>query len=224
MFQHEYMAQEPLFYLFIAFSAFLTYGYFWGKRANHRLFLSAFNDLMDIVRPIDQTFTNIGGLVGYHANFLTKKEAPITRVDATITFLPRHSWLYFPFSKLIRKWDRLFITLYLRHAPREEGHLIEATYAAFRGPKITNADRLTRERITWGKHNFYLYYQGEKIKETLRRFVEKNTDPGIIRHIAIIPEHRRCFVFMIPRRGLVGRYFAPVYDWVSSLAVKGREA
>jgi len=224
MFEHEYIVTQPVFYLFIAFSALLTYGFFWGKRVNHRLFLSAFNDLADVIKPVDQTFTNIGGLIGYHANFITKKKGAITKVEATITFLPRQSWLYFPVSKLIRRWDRLFITLYLRQAPPEEGHLIEVKYAAFRGPKITNADRLNREKVRWGKQDFYLYYQGMKMRDALTKFIEQNSDPGIVRHIAVVPDQQRCFVFMIPRKGEVGRYFAPVYQWVPSLIPKAGEA
>jgi len=144
---------------------------------NHRLFLSAFNDLADVIQPADQTFTNIGGLIGYHANFITKKKGFIAKVDATITFLPRQSWLYFPVSKLIRRWDRLFITLYLRHAPPEEGHLIETRYAAFRGPKITNADRLNREKISWGGYDFYLYYESAKIRECASRVHSEEQRP-----------------------------------------------
>ncbi len=217
MFEHEYIAMQPLFYLFIAFSVLLAYGYFWGKRMNHRLFLSAFNDLVGVIKPEDQTFTNIGGLIGYHANFITKKNSAVARVDATITFLPRQSWLYFPLSKLIRKWDRLFITLYLSKAPPEEGHLIETKYAAFRGPKITNADRLNREKIRWGGYDFYLYYESAKIRDALLMFTRKNNDPGTIRHIAIVPSETKCFVFIIPRKGQVATYFRPVYQWVPSL-------
>ncbi len=217
MFEHEYIVTQPLFYLFIAFSALLTLGFFWGNRANKRLFLSAFNDLVTVVRPVDQTFTNIGGLIGYHAKLITGKKNPVTRVDATITFLPRQAWLYFPISKLIRRWDRLFLTLYLKQAPPEEGHLIEVGYAGFRGPKITNADRLNREKIRWGRYEFYLYYESVKIRDALLRFTQKNGDPGTLRHIAVVPAEEKCFVFMIPRKGQVATYFAPVYQWVPSL-------
>jgi len=224
MFEHDYIVTQPVFYLFIALSVLLTYGFFWGKRMNHRLFLSAFNDLVEVIKPEDQTFTNIGGLIGYHANFITKKKSAVSRVDATITFLPRQSWLYFPVSKLIRRWDRLFITLYLKQAPPEEGHLLEVGYASFRGPKITNADRLNREKVRWGDKDFYLYYQGMKIRNALLGFMEKNSDPGVIRHIAVVPGQQRCFVFMIPRWGQVGRFFSPVYQWVSSLVPGTRDA
>ncbi|MDD2670957.1 MAG: hypothetical protein PHG91_08180 [Syntrophales bacterium] len=217
MFEHEYLIREPLFYLFIAFSFLLGLGFFWGKRANRKIFLSAFNDLLDVIKPVDQTFTNIGGLIGYHASFVTRKKGAIEKVDATITFLPRQSWLYFPISRLIRKYDRLFITLYLRGDLPAEGHLIEAGYARFRGPKITNADRLQKETVKWGKLDFHLYYGNMKMREKLLQYAERNPDPGTIRHIALVPHEKKCFVFMIPRKGEVGRYFGPVYSWLPSV-------
>lgn len=216
MFPNENIVTQPVFYLFIAFSFFLGLSFFWGKRTNHKIFLSAFNDLIRVIKPADQTFTNIGGLIGYHANFIPKKNI-IEKVDATITLLPRQSLLYLPVSKLIRKYDRLFITIHLKSAPVSEGHLIETGYARFRGPKITNADRMERESIKWGGLDFFLYYEQQRMRGKLMDFVRNNPDPGVVRHIAVVPRERRCFVFMIPQRGEVAKSFGPVYDWVPSI-------
>lgn len=217
MFEYEHIARQPIFYLFIAFSAMLSFGYFWGKRINERLFRSAFEDIVSVVKPVDQTFTNIGGIVGYHADFALSKKGVVESVKATITFLPRHSWLWLPFSKLIRKYDRLFITLELRKSPIAEGHLIETKYAGFRGPKITNAAKLKREQISWGKYSFILYHGGNRIKDRLKAFVTTNPDPGDIRHIAIVPDQNKCFIFIIPRRNQVAQNFSPVYQWIPTL-------
>lgn len=217
MFEYEHLARQPIFYLFIALSALLSFGYFWGKRFNERLFRAAFEELISVIKPVDQTFTNIGGIIGYHAEFAMPAKGPIEAVNATITFLPRHSWLWMPFSKLIRKYDRLFITIQLRQSPLAEGHLIETKYAGFRGPKITNAAALRREEITWGKHQFILYHGNNRIRDRLRAFATANTDPGIVRHIAIVPEQNKCFIFMIPRQGRIAECFAPVYRWIPTL-------
>ncbi|MFB0519847.1 MAG: hypothetical protein ACETWD_00260 [Desulfatiglandales bacterium] len=217
MFEHGHIVTQPVFFLFIAFSCILTIGYFWGRRQNKRVFLSAFNDLVDVVKPDDQTFTNIGGVVGYHANLFIKKRGPISQVDATITLLPRHSWLYMPISKLIMKYDRLFITLYMRHRPPAEAHLIEAKYASFRGPKITNVHRFDREEITWGAYDFYLYYERAEMHDHFMKFIDNNPDPGLVRHIAIVPGQRKCFIFMIPQKGQVKKDLAPIYQWIPSV-------
>ena len=183
---------QPIFFLFIGFSFLLTFGYFWGRRSNRRIFHSAFNDLVDVVKPDDQNFTNIGGAVGFHANlFVKKKGIPFSRVDATITLLPRHSWLYLPVSKLIRKYDRLFITLYLKKPPLEEAHLIESKYSKFMGSKIENAHLMHHETVKWETLDFHLYYRSREMLENMRSFMKKNPVPGIIRHIALVPEQKK---------------------------------
>jgi hypothetical protein len=216
--EYEKMLTQPAFYLFIAFSFLLSAGYFWGRRRNSRIFLSAFDDLMNVLRPDDQNFTNIGGAIGYHANLYFKKKGFfISRVDATITMLPRHSLLYFPVSKFIRKYDRLFLTMYLKNRPPEECHIIEKRYSGFSGAKITGAERLQKATVTWGAHDFYLYYETAEMHVRLMKFIEKNPDPGVIRHIAIVPDQQKCFLFMIPRRGQVAKSFSPVYQWLPSI-------
>ena len=212
------IVHQPIFFLFIGFSFLLTLGYFWGRRSNRRIYQSALNDLVDVVKPNDQTFTNIGGAVGFHANlFVKKKGTPFFRVDATITLLPRHSWLYLPISKLIRKYDRLFITLYLKKPPSEEAHLIESNYSKFMGSKIDNAHHLHHETVKWKNLDFHLYYSSREMLENMRSFMKKNPVPGIIRHIALVPEQKKGFIFMIPKLDQVARYFAPIYQWLPSV-------
>jgi hypothetical protein len=217
MFQHSDIVTQPLFFLFIGFSALLSAGYLWGRRANKRLFRSAFNALVDVVRPDDQTFTNIGGLVGYHANLLLKRKGPVERVDATITMLPRHSLLYMPVSKFIMRYDRLFVTIFLKPALPGEAHLIEAVYAGFRGPKIENAKRLNRQQVRWGNYDFLLYYERNMMRDRLTEFMQAHPDPGVLRHIALVPDQRKCFVFMIPDKDAVKAAFDPVYQWVQAV-------
>ena len=222
MSEYDDITRQPAFFLFIAFSVLLTLGYFWGRRQNKNIFLSAFNDIMEVFRPDDQTFTNIGGAIGYHANLYFKKKGFfLSRVDATITMLPRHSWLYFPISKLIRKYDRLFIEIYLKNKPPEECHIIEKQYSRFAGAKIEGAGRLNQTALTWGPHDFYLYYETEEMHVRLMKFIEKNPYPGVIRHIAVVPEQKKCFLFMIPRKGQVAKSLAPVYQWLPSIVKDG---
>jgi len=212
------IVHQPIFFLFIGFSFLLTLGYFWGRRSNRKIYQSAFSDLADVVKPNDQTFTNIGGAVGFHANlFVKKKGAPFSRVDATITLLPRQSWLYLPISKLIRKYDRLFITLYLKKPFSEEAHLIESKYSKFMGSKIENAHHLHHETVKWEDLDFHLYYSSREMLEKMRSFIKKHPAPGIIRHIALNPEQKKGFIFMIPKPDQVARYFAPIYHWLPSI-------
>jgi hypothetical protein len=217
MFAHENIINQPVFFLLIAFSVLLTFGYFRGRRLNKSISLSALNDLVEVVRPDDQVFTNIGGAIGYHANLLIKKKgAPLSRVDATITLLPRHSWLYFPVSKLVKKFDRMFVTIYLKKGPSGEGHLIEAKYSKFGRSKITNASGLNKREVKWGEHDFYVFYKNKEMYDRLMEFIRTNPEPGTIRHIAIVPEGKKGFIFMVPAKDSVAKYLRPAYGFIIS--------
>ena len=61
MFKYQHIITQPVFFLFVAFTCLLSVAYFWGRRKNRSLFLSTFSDLVDVIKPDDQTFTNIGG-------------------------------------------------------------------------------------------------------------------------------------------------------------------
>ncbi len=218
MFEYEQIITQPVFFLFVAFSLVLTWGYFRGKRRNRDLYVSVFEDLVRIFKPDDQKFTNIGGAIGYHANlYIKKKRAFLSRVDATITMLPRHSLLYLPISKLIRKYDRLFLELYLKNHPPEEGHFLEKGYARFSKTRVANLDKLETETVNWGGYDFDLLYGSEQMRQKLLDFLAKNPDPGGIRHIALVPEQQKCFIFMIPKKKEVATTLQPVYNWLPSL-------
>jgi hypothetical protein len=214
---NEYVTTGVL-YLIIAFAGLVTYGVYWGIRHNRRILLSVFNSLIAVVKPDDQTFINIGGCVGCHACLYPRRGDSVVQVDATLTLLPRHAWLYMPLSFLIMRYDRLFVTMHVKARLPGEAHLIETRYAGFRGPEITNAWKLSRDTIRWGRHEFYLYYDTYGVRERLYGFLRQNPEPGAVRHIALVPDQRKGFVFMIPAEGPVDRSFAPVYDWMISLA------
>ncbi|MFW5818312.1 MAG: hypothetical protein ACOCVE_00595 [Desulfovermiculus sp.] len=221
MTNYEQLIYQPVFFLFVAFSLVLTWGYFRGKRRNRELYVSVFEDLVRIFKPDDQKFTNIGGAIGSHANlYIRKKKSFLSQVDATMTMLPRHSLLYLPISKLIRKYDRLFLELHLKNEPAEEWHLLEKGYARFSRTRIANLDKLEADTVNWGGYDFDLLSESEQIKQKLLDYLAQNPDPGGIRHIALVPEQKKCFVFMIPRKGEVASALRAVYTWLPSLVKK----
>ena len=221
MSHYEHIIYQPVFFLFIAFSFLLAFGYFWGRRKNQEIASSAFDDLLKVFRPTDQQFTNIGGAIGYHANLAVKRKGGLlSRVDATITMLPRHSWLYLPLSKCIRKYDRLFLELYLKNTPKEECHLIETGYSRFSGARITNREQLQQEEVRWGNFQFLLFSQSPGTRSAFLDFMADHPEPGCLRHIAIVPQRNKCFLFMIPRKGDVAKNLLPVYNWLPRLLKK----
>jgi hypothetical protein len=211
---------QPIFYLFIAITVLLVLGYSLGKRKNNKIVKQAFKELINALKPKEQKFTNIGGLTGYHANFTLKNDQIFSRVDSTITLLPRHALLYYPFSKLIRGYDRLFIILHLssKHNKKiKEFHLIEKKYAKFKGPKIYNLKELNCEEVIWQGLKFYMYSHSSKDKEKLYRLCSKSNLPGQIRHIAFKPEQQKIFIFIVPKSGAIHQTFPKLMSWLNSL-------
>ena len=207
---------QPVFLVFIFATILLSLGYFRGRRRNQRIVATALKGLEAVFDPKDQQFTNIGGLTGYHANIVPKKNRYVRRVDATITLLPRHSWLYLPISRVIRRFDRMFMVWHLTDKCTKamaEGHLIEAGYSKFAGARILNIDSLEQETFIWGGKTFFLYSQTPAIRDTLLICKEKLGEPGSVRHIALVPEQERVFVFMIPRLGTVQPTVQTIFDW-----------
>jgi len=221
LFQHREVINQPIFYLFIAFTLIITLGYSWGARRNKRIYLSAFHALVNLIKPKDQQFTNIGGSTGYHANLIPKKNDIFRRVDATITLLPRQSWLYLPFSLIIQRFDRLFLTFFLLHPKKtklvlREGHLIERRYSNFRSPKIKNAGSLSHESFNWDGRDYILYYEDETVKNRLISLAKIMRTPGTVKHIAVVPEEERIFVFLVPKLGKVEENLKPVLNWIKN--------
>jgi hypothetical protein len=198
----------------IAVSAFIVFSFHSGKRKNREIYTATFSELMKVFKPDDQTFTNIGGAVGHHGTFSFKERGSVSRIDVTLTLLPRQAPLYLPISKFLMRNDRLFISVYMRYPPPGEGHMIERGYTGFRGPEITNISRLHQMEFQWGDLAFFLYYEQDRMIDRFRELIGSLPDPGPIRHIAIVPDQRKGFILMGLQQEPIEAYLAPVYDWL----------
>lgn len=213
------VTNQPVFYLFLAVSLLLSLGYIWGKRRNTRIHLSAFNGIVDVLKPKDQSFTNIGGLTGYHANIIPKKNKIIRRVDLTLTMLPRQSWLYLPFSLIFTRSDRLYATLLFGKKIKpdiEEGHLIEEKFGKSSLGRIDNPNEFNSEEVLWGQRKYILYTKDEYMKNAFNKLIKNISDPYTLKHLAIIPKDSKAYFFMVPKIGVVTSIFGDVFNWISS--------
>ena len=198
----------------IAVSAFIAFSFHSGKRKNKEICSDIFKQLVKVFKPDDQTFTNIGGAVGHHGTFSFKERGPVSRIDVTLTLLPRQAPLYMPISKFLMKNDRLFISVYMRYPPPGEGHIIEKGYTGFRGPEITNISRLHHMEFKWGDLYFFVYYEQDRMIDHFKKLIGYLPNPGPIRHIAIVPDQRKGFIFMGLQQEPIETYLAPAYDWL----------
>jgi hypothetical protein len=116
---------EPTVLIFIALAAFLMLGWNRGGRINTKILLDAVETMERVFSPLDKTYTNIGGVVGY--NFEYRIAPPFKRLEGTITTLPRHAVLYLPISRrLLGREDRLLFTLYCEELRTGRGHIVNA--------------------------------------------------------------------------------------------------
>ncbi len=217
MFQNMQVTAQPVFYLFLAVSILLSLGYVWGKRRNTKIHLSTFNAIVGFLRPKDQTFTNIGGLTGYHANIIPHKNKVIRRIDLTLTLLARQSWLYLPFSLLTKHTDRLYATLLFGKKIKpafEEGHLVEERFGKTGSGNIVGREGFNSEPLRWGDKDFLLYTKDEILNRAFKELVEEVKDPLTVKHLAIIPGEGKAYFFMVPRYGVVSLSFGDIYNWI----------
>lgn len=226
MFAHAEIATQPAFYLLIAGTVLLSLGFVRGRRRNRRILRGSFDALSETLKPRDQQFTNIGGQTGYHANFIPGACRSVRRVDATLTLLPRQSWLYMPFSYLIQHFDRLFLTFFVNKRGRKvlkEGHLIETRFEKMRGNRIDNIDQLQKENLEWEGMNFHLYYMDQAMRDHLLKLKDRLGQPGNFRHAAIVPCEEAAYLFQIPRPQTVGPIVSAFRDWFDEYVEAARD-
>lgn len=213
----EHFSQQPFFFFLAIVSAVLTIGFYWGNRINKKRFESILDELIDIIKPEKQEYGNIGGTKEYYCDFTMRKSSPLERVDAKFTFLPRHLWPYLPIALLIDKYDSLLMALHFKEKLRDEGHIIEVDYAKLGKAKIANADQLNKAFVKWGKHNYDVYYRSKKTYDRLKELMDRIDDPGLVKHIALLPGQKKCFIFLVPQKGRIAKDLASIYQWMLAL-------
>jgi hypothetical protein len=213
------MSNPPLLHLFIVATVVLAAGYSWGRRRNLRVARTTFSALLDVVQPIDRSFTNIGGLTGYHATFTVAEGGPVTQVQATLTLLPRQAWLYLPVSWLFHRHDRFFIHFTVhRDVVRDlsEGHLIDRAYARSLWHPITTPEALGQEPLEWGEEPFSLYFGSGATRRLLLDLRRRMPTPGALRHVAVAPANQRVYLYAIPGRDDFATCLETVYAWIAA--------
>jgi hypothetical protein len=213
----EPFTQQPAFFVLVLISVFLTIGYCWGNHINRKRFEAIFDELIEVIKPEKKEHGNIGGTREYYCDFSLRKGSPLERIDAKFTFLPRHLLPYLPIILLIDKYDGLLMALHFKEKLRDEGHIIEADYAKLRKAKIVNIDQLQKVIIKWGQLEYYVYYRSKKTYDRLKVLIDSIDDPGVVKHIALVPGQKKCFVFLVPKKGHVVKDLAPIYQWLLAL-------
>ena len=112
------------FELLLGITVVLLLGYAWGRRRNLGLTREVSARLEALFEPQDKTYTWIGGLSGFRADFQLSSK---WELHATLVMRPWHSLLFLPFSLIFFGGDRLFIDLRGEALTSEEGHAVNAS-------------------------------------------------------------------------------------------------
>lgn len=167
-----------------------------GVRKNRRLANDISRILEKVFRPSETRYTNIGGLVGYHFKF-TLQEPP-GELSGTMTFLPRHTVLYLPFSLLAGRQDRLSLELALESAPPGQGHIVEARHYRHGWIHIDDEAGMSRTDVEESGTPFSIFYYNPLVRDRLLSLLGKLPEHSHLRHFSYRASDRSCLIELEP--------------------------
>ena len=149
--------------------------------------------------PEETEYTNIGGLIGYHALY-RYTSPPVEKIQITFTFLPRHSLFFYPLSRLVLCHDRMFITLFAAAPFQGEGHLMERSLEHSPRHAVANAAQLHRSTLQYAGKEYLIFSADAGISDFLISIV-KMFPEGMPRHLALYPGNSSFYIFLNPGKG-----------------------
>ncbi|RMG59770.1 MAG: hypothetical protein D6713_04595 [Deltaproteobacteria bacterium] len=177
------------FILLIIVSAGIAVSYYVGYRKNLTFIRESAAALEKALKPKDQTYTWLGGVIGFSGEFAVKG---FNRVHASLFTLPRQSLLYFPIALFTTGYDRLDVLFYLRGKAWNEVHALRRRGG--KKIKIYNRDLLREERVTLGGEEFTLLYRmRNRDVDGLLELAERISGKGLV-HMALTPEKSVLYV------------------------------
>jgi len=184
-----------IFLLIVAASAIAVLQYFRGRRYNLALLRYSMDVLEKILRPRDKIFHVVGLYVGYKGVLWLDYKA-LSRSEVTVLLMPRYSAFYYPLSKLITRFDKVYLTYWFNRDIGGEAHVIkEGAYR--RSPKsvVKNVDKMQFSETFIKGNKYYLVYDDGAIVRKLVRFIETLSNPDHVNHVAIVPENKSIYIF-----------------------------
>lgn len=193
---------SPAIAVVVALTAFIAIMGVVGSRTNLRLARQFAGILEAAFRPIEKQYTNIGGVVGYHFQFDTA--TALGKIQGTMTFLPRHTVLYLPFSLLAGRQDRLSIVMHQDASPPGQGHVIDARHHRSGWLPIEDEENMNSTAVTQNGRDFIVLWYNPLVRDRLESALRRFPDAESLRHFAYNGADGSYLFEVQPRRATLG--------------------
>jgi len=190
------MVPLDLFLLIVALSAIAVLQFFRGRRQNLILMKFTVETLEKILAPVDKVYQLVGIYVGYRA-VLWLRRKNLSRAEATVLLMPRYSAFYYPISKLVNRFDRIYLTYWFsRPTITSETHLIRVGgYRRSLKRVVRDCDRMVRSEVVVKGVRFVALSRDGKGVGKLVRFLESLERPEDVVHVALVPQNNSIYIF-----------------------------
>ncbi len=185
-----------LLLLISALAAIAVLQFFRGRRANLLLLKFAAETLEKIFSPVDKIYRIVGIYVGFQAVYWMHRKS-LDHVEATVLLLPRYSAFYFPISKLVNRFDKIYLTFWFsRKIIFDEVHVVrEGAYRRSLSSVIRNFRSMSVSQTVVKGVRFTIVKSGDSGLSKVIRFLESLKDPSKVLHVALVPENNSVYIF-----------------------------
>ncbi len=188
-----------LFLVICALAAIAVLQFFKGRRHNLVLLKIAAETLEKVFNPIDKVYRIVGIYVGFQAVYWLR-DKHVDHAEATVLLLPRYSAFYYPISKALNRFDKLFITFwYPKKTVFDEIHVVRhGAYRRSLRKVIKDLEHMTVSETVVKGVRFVIASRGRssQLKKVVK-FLEELSDPSKILHVALVPQNNSIYLYAV---------------------------
>jgi hypothetical protein len=196
-----------------------TVAFFMGRRQNVTLMKLYAGVMEDAIKPADQTYTWLGGYLGYKAEYVLKDDA-VKGIKATLHLKPRMSIMYLPVSRFTMPHDKLYLVIESKKGLQGEAHLIKKGQYRFVPAGIDHIEQFQRKAVVLGGVEFQLLYLDSKGEKAILGWAEsiKADDYSKIKHISFTSSTNVVYAKIDPDDSIIPKALRTGLEFTRSLA------
>ncbi|NPA97091.1 MAG: hypothetical protein GXO32_05770 [Crenarchaeota archaeon] len=190
------VSTAELLLLISALAAIAVLQFFRGRKQNLIMLKIAAETLEKVFSPVDKIYRIVGIYVGFQAVYWLHRKN-LDHAEATVLLLPRYSAFYFPVSKAVNRFDKIYLTFWFaRKSVFNEIHVVrEGAYRRSLRSVIRNFSRLAVSETVVKGVRFFIAKDGDSGLNKILRFLESLRDPSRVMHVALVPENNSLYIF-----------------------------